>query len=173
KYICIDPKHEEIGRNTPIEIGIVSCEKAAIEALIEAMPPTQRDSWVAEVQAATAKYHRENEERYKIALGYSGDGRVHPAVIGMEIENFLYKGSIDPRQTTTVSGGFGIGKWTRRHLRAYRPGQICNGAYQYGSIGPDVGYLFGAGIAVRQGAGYQKGYEGGPVLGVTGDAGFA
>lgn len=173
KYIRIDPAHEEIGRNTPIDVGIVSCEKAGIEALTEALPATKRDTWVAEVQAATAKYHKENEERYKIGLGYSGEGKVHPSVIGYEIEKFLYRGDIDPKQTTVVSGGFGIGKWTRRHLRAYRPGQICNGAYQYGSIGPDVGYLVGCGVAVRQGTGYQKGYEGSPVLAVTGDAGIA
>lgn len=173
KFIRIDPEATEIGRNLPIEVGIVADERAALEELTEATPPQKRDSWIAEIQAAQRKYDKQNTQRYKIALGYCEDGAVHPCVIGQEIHDFLYKGDIDPEQTTTVSGGFGIGKWTRRYLRAYRPGQICNGAYQYGSIGPDVGYLFGVGIAVQNGAGYQKGYEGNPILGVTGDAGFA
>ncbi len=173
KFIRIDPEATEIGRNFPIEVGIVANEKAALEELIEATPPMKHDAWVAEVRAATEKYEKQNDERYKIALGYCEDGAVHPAIIAKEIGDFLYKGDIDRDSVTTVSGGFGIGKWTRRTLRAYRPGQICNGAYQYGSIGPDVGYLFGAGIAVQNGAGYQKGYEGNPVLAVTGDAGFA
>lgn len=172
RYIRIDPAAEEIGRNLPIDVGIVSCEKAAIEALIEATPAMKHDSWVAEIQAATKKYDDENDQRYKKGLEYSIDGAIHPSVIAREIENFLYKGDIDRSQTTTVSGGFGIGKWTRRVLKAYRPGQICNGAYQYGSIGPDLGYLFGVGQAVQNGTGYQAAHKGAPVLGVTGDAGF-
>jgi len=173
KFIRIDPEASEIGRNLPIEVGIVSNEAAALEELIEATPPLKHDSWVAEIRAAQKKYDVQNDQRYKIALGYCEDGAVHPAVIAKEIGDFLYNGKIDRDQTTTVAGGFGIAKWTRRTLRAYRPGQICNGAYQYGSIGPDVGYLMGVGVAVQNGAGYQKGYEGNPVLAVTGDAGFA
>ena len=172
KYVRIDPGAEDIGRNLPIEVGIVSDERAAIEALIEALPPMTHDSWVAEIKAATQAYEDKKLELYKKGLEYSVGGVIHPAVIAKEIEDFLYKGDIDREQTTTVSGGFGIGKWTRRVLRAYRPGQICNGAYQYGSIGPDVGYLFGVGVAMKHGAGYQAGYEGNPILGVTGDAGF-
>jgi thiamine pyrophosphate-dependent acetolactate synthase large subunit-like protein len=58
-------------------------------------------------------------------------------------------------------------------LRAYRPGQICNGAYQYGAIGPDCGYSFGVSAAVQLGAGPQAPYKGAPIIGITGDAGFA
>lgn len=173
RYIRIDPAGEQIGRNLPIDVGIVSCEKAAIEALVEEVPPMQRDAWVAEIKAARASYEARKDEYYKLGLSYSTGGYIHPAVIAKEIEDFLYKGDIDREQTTTVSGGFGIAKWTRRVLHAYRPGQVCNGAYQYGSIGPDVGYLFGAGVAVQNGVGEQAVTKGNPVLGVTGDAGFA
>ena len=71
-----------------------------------------------------------------------------------------------------MSGGYGIARATRRYLRAYRPGQILNGAYQYGAIGPDVGYTVGAGAAVQQGVGPQSPYKGSPVLAITGDAGM-
>ena len=71
-----------------------------------------------------------------------------------------------------VSGGYGIARATRRYLRAYRPGQILNGAYQYGAIGPDVGYTVGAGAAVQQGVGPQAPYKGAPMLAITGDAGM-
>ena len=70
-----------------------------------------------------------------------------------------------------VSGGYGIARYTRRWLRAHRPGQILNGAYQYGAIGPDVGYTVGAGAAVMNGVGPQAPYRGAPVFGITGDAG--
>ncbi len=171
KYVRIDPNAEDIGRNLPIDIGIIADEKAALEVLSDKIPAMKHDSWVAEIAAARVKFEKENDEHYKIGLGYSDS--VHPAVIATELHNFLYKGDIPPEQTTVVSGGFGIGKYTRRRLRAFRPGQICNGAYQYGSIGPDVGYAFGAGIAMDLGVGPQKPYQGSPILAVTGDAGFA
>ncbi|MXY67038.1 MAG: thiamine pyrophosphate-binding protein [Acidobacteriia bacterium] len=173
-YIRIDPDAADIGRNLPIDLGIVSCEKAALEALAEALPKKKRPAWRDELAAARAAFEAENDEHYKLGLKYSAQaGCVHPAVIAAEIENLLYKGDIPKEQTTVVSGGYGVGRYTRRRLRAFRPGQICNGAYQYGAIGPDVGYTVGAGAAVQQGTGPQAPYKGAPVLAVTGDAGFA
>ena len=173
-YIRIDPDAADIGRNLPIDLGIVSCEKAALEALAEALPKKRRPAWRDELAAARAAMEAENDEHYELGLKYSAQaGCVHPAVIAAEIENLLYKGDIPKEQTTVVSGGYGIGRYTRRRLRAFRPGQICNGAYQYGAIGPDIGYTMGAGAAVQQGTGPQAPYKGAPVLAVTGDAGFA
>lgn len=173
-YIRIDPDAADIGRNLPIDLGIVSCEKAALEALAEALHKKKRPAWRDELAAARAAFEAENDEHYKLGLKYSAQaGCVHPAVIAAEIENLLYKGDIPKEQTTVVSGGYGVGRYTRRRLRAFRPGQICNGAYQYGAIGPDVGYTVGAGAAVQQGTGPQAPYKGAPVLAVTGDAGFA
>ncbi len=171
KYIRIEPEGRDIGRNIPIDVGIVSCEKAALEALADKCPAMKHDAWVAEVAAAREAFEKENDEHYALGKGYTD--AVHPAVIATELANFLYKGKLPPDQTTVVSGGFGIAKYTRRRLRAFRPGQICNGAYQYGSIGPDVGYTFGVGVAKDLGVGVQKPYQGGPVVAVTGDAGFA
>ena len=60
----------------------------------------------------------------------------------------------------------------RSILRAYRPGQIINGAYQYGAIGPDVGYTVGVAAAGRHGIGAQADFKGHPIVAITGDAGF-
>lgn len=171
KYVRIDPEAGDIGRNLPIDLGIVANERAALEVLHEKMPSMRFDAWVAEVAAAREDFEKENDAHYKKGLSYTD--AVHPAVIATELNRFLYHGDIPQEQVTVVSGGFGIGRYTRRRLRAYRPGQICNGAYQYGSIGPDVGYAFGVGVACELGAGQQKAYQGTPILAVTGDAGFA
>src|SRR5207237_411248 len=56
KYIRIDQAAEDIGRNIPIDLGIVSCEKAALEALADAVPRLTHDSWVAEIAAARKQY---------------------------------------------------------------------------------------------------------------------
>jgi acetolactate synthase-1/2/3 large subunit len=170
-YVRIDPDPGDIGRNWPIDLGIVSCEKAALEALAEAVPKAKRDAWVAELAAERKKFEDENDRYYQIGLGYKD--AVHPAVIAHEMSEFLYRGDLPKEQTTYVSGGFGIARYTRRYMRAFRPGQICNGAYQYGAIGPDCGYAFGVSAAVQLGVGPQAPYKGSPVVGVTGDAGFA
>lgn len=170
KYVRIDPEAGDIGRNLPIDLGIVANERSALEVLFDRMPRMRFDSWVAEVAAARQAFEQENDEHYKQGLTYTDS--VHPAVIATELSNFLYHGNIPKEQVTVVSGGFGIGRYTRRRLRAYRPGQLCNGAFQYGSIGPDVGYTFGAGVACDLGVGAQKEYQGTPVVAVTGDAGF-
>lgn len=170
RHVRIDPEAGDIGRNLPIDLGIVANERRALEVLHDKMPRMKNDSWVAEVAAARVAFEKENDEHYRKGLSYTDS--VHPAVIATELSNFLYNGDIPKEQVTVVSGGFGIGRYTRRRLRAYRPGQILNGAFQYGSIGPDVGYAFGAGVACDLGIGPQKEYQGTPVLAVTGDAGF-
>jgi acetolactate synthase-1/2/3 large subunit len=170
RYIRIDPSAEDIGRNLPIDLGIVSDEKAALEALTAAMPPQRRAAWVAEIANARHAFEAENEQFYQTGLSYTDV--VHPAVIGKELADFLYGGALPKDRTTIMQGGYGIARYTRRYLRAYRPGQIINGAYQYGAIGPDVGYAVGVAAAVRHGVGAQAGYEGHPVVAITGDAGF-
>jgi len=170
KYIRVDPCSEDIGRNLPIDIGMVSCEKAALETLADGMPAIKHDAWVAEVAAARKKFEDELDGFYKQGLSYTD--AVHPAVIAKELSDFMYRGKLAKEQTTFVAGGYGIARYVRRWLRGYRPGQIMNGAYQYGAIGPDVGYAFGVSAAVQNGISVQAPYKGSPVICVTGDAGF-
>ncbi|MBX3278650.1 MAG: thiamine pyrophosphate-binding protein [Acidobacteria bacterium] len=170
KYIRIDPNAEDIGRNLPVDVGMVSCERAALEALADAMPAMKHDAWIAEIAAARKKFEDELDTFYAKGAGYAD--AVHPAVIAKELSDFMYRGKLPKEQTTFVSGGYGIARYVRRWLRGYRPGQILNGAYQYGAIGPDVGYAFGAAVAVQHGVGPQAAYKGAPVICVTGDAGI-
>lgn len=170
RYIRIDPAAEDIGRNLPIEVGIVSDERVALEALAEAVPRRRRADWVAEIAAARREFEAENEQFHETGRSYSD--AVHPAVIGQEVADFLYHGELPPDRVTVVQGGYGVARYTRRYLRGFRPGQVINGAYQYGAIGPDVGYALGAAVAVRHGVGAQAAYQGHPVLAITGDGGF-
>jgi thiamine pyrophosphate-dependent acetolactate synthase large subunit-like protein len=170
KYIRIDQAAEDIGRNMPIDLGIVSCEKAALEALADTVPKMTHDSWLAEIAAARKKFEDQSLDYYKTGLTYTD--AVHPAVIATELGEFLYGGKIPREETTIASGGYGIARYTRRALRGYRPGQIMNGAYQYGAIGPDVAYAVGVAAGVQLGAGVQSAYKGHPIVCVTGDAGI-
>jgi len=170
RYIRIDPAAEDIGRNLPIEVGIVSDEKAALEVLTREAPAMKHDDWLAEIRTARKKFEDENEAMYKQVLAYKD--AVHPAVIAKELADFLYKGNIPKEQTLVGSGGFGVARYTRRWLRAYRPGQIMNGQYQFGTVGADVGYAVGAGVAVKEGIGAQAAYKGHPTVTIMGDASF-
>lgn len=170
KYIRIDQAHEDLGRNLPIDLGMVSCERAALEALADAVPAMTHDAWLAEVAAARQRFEDQNAEYYKTGLGYTD--AVHPAVIAKQLGDFLYRGNLPREQTTVASGGYGIARFVRRELRAFRPGQIMNGAYQYGAIGPDLGYAVGVAAAVQLGVGPQADYKGHPIICITGDAGF-
>jgi thiamine pyrophosphate-dependent acetolactate synthase large subunit-like protein len=170
KYIRIDPCPDDIGRNLPIDVGMVSCENHGLEALADAMPSLKHDAWVAELASARQKFEDELDGFYKQGLSYTD--AVHPAVIAKELADFMYRGKLPKEQTTFVAGGYGIARYVRRWLRGYRPGQIMNGAYQYGAIGPDVGYAFGVSAAVQNGVSVQSAYKGSPVICVTGDAGF-
>jgi thiamine pyrophosphate-dependent acetolactate synthase large subunit-like protein len=170
RYIRIDQAHEDIGRNLPIDLGIVSCELAALEALADAAPRMTHETWLAEIAAARKRFEDQNAEYYKTGLSYTD--AIHPAVIAKELGDFLYRGTLPKEQTTVASGGYGIARFVRRELRAYRPGQIMNGAYQYGAIGPDVGYAVGVAAAVQLGVGPQAAHRGHPIVCITGDAGF-
>ena len=130
----------------------------------------KHDAWVAEIAAARKRFEEQNAEYYKLGLGYTD--AIHPAVIAKELADFLYRGTLPKEQTTIASGGYGIARYVRRELRSYRPGQVMNGAYQYGAIGPDVGYAVGVAAAVQLGVGPQAAYRGHPIVCITGDAGF-
>ena len=174
KAIRVHPVAEDLGRNWPLDLGLVCDENAALEALADALPKRQRPAWVAELAAARKKFEDLNDEYYGLGLKYSQQtGVVHPAVIGRILADFLYRGEIPKEQTTFAQGGWTGASWTRRWMRSYRPGQINNCPYQYYPIGPDVGHLLGAGAAMQLGAGPQKPYQGAPVFGFTGDAGIA
>ncbi len=170
KYIRIHLEAENIGRDLPIEVGIVSDEKAALEALYNESPPMNRDSWIAEVRKAEAEYEDEKAAMYAQVMDLYKD-TVHPAHIGKALADFLQKGKIPRDQTTFVSGGFGVARYVRPYIRAFRPGQILNGPYWEIVVGPDVAYTVGVGMAMELGAGPQAPYKGGPIVTITGDAG--
>jgi thiamine pyrophosphate-dependent acetolactate synthase large subunit-like protein len=170
RYIRIDPAAEDIGRNLPIEVGIVSDEKAALEVLYREAPAMRHDAWLSEIMVARKKFEAENEAIYTQVASYKD--AVHPAVIAKDLADFLYRGTLPKEQTLVGSGGFGVARYTRRWLRAYRPGQILNGQYQFGTVGADVGYSVGAGVAVKEGVGVQAAYKGHPTITIMGDAAF-
>ena len=111
-------RHEDIGRNLPIDLGIVSCELAALEALADAVPRDDaRRVGRGDRRGAQEVRGSERSSTTRPALGYTD--AVHPAVIAKELGDFLYRGKLPKEQTTIASGGYGIARYVRRELRGY------------------------------------------------------
>ena len=174
KTIRVHPVQEDLGRNWPLDLGIVSDEKIFLDALASDLPRKKRDAWVNELAAARKKFEDVNLAHYALGVKHSAaTDHIHPAVMAKEVHDFLYKGDIDPKQTVTGIGGWTTGIFAGRWMRANRPGQGLACAYQYGAIGPDLAMTIGAGAAVQRGVGPQAPYKGAPVLCITSDAGVA
>ncbi len=174
KAIRVHPVQEELGRNWPLELGIVSDEKLFLEALADLIPAKARDKWVDELAGARKAWDEQQDEVYKLGLKYSADtNHLHPAVMAKETADFIHYGDIDPKATLNGAGGWTSGLYAGRYLRALRPGQGIVPAYQFGAIGPDLAMTIGAAAAVQSGVGIQAAYKGAPALCITSDAGAA
>ncbi|HEY4308746.1 MAG TPA: thiamine pyrophosphate-binding protein [Pirellulales bacterium] len=174
KTIRVHPVQEDLGRNWPLDLGIVSSEKPFLEALADLLPARKRESWVNELASARQKYDKMLNDQYELGVKYSRDTNyLHPAALCKEVHDFFYKGDIDPKQTVLGGGGWTIGVHAGRWQRAYRPGQGIVCPYQYGAIGPDLAMMIGASAAVQHGVGPQAPYKGAPTVCVSSDAGIA
>jgi thiamine pyrophosphate-dependent acetolactate synthase large subunit-like protein len=173
RAIRVHPEAGDLGRNWPLELGVVGDELAFLEGLASGLPRRRRDAWVAEVAAARKTYEDELARNYTNGLKFSADtGALHPSVIGKELNDFLYKGKIDPKQTLSGWGGFSWQRTTVPYLRAQRAGQEIVCPYQFGAIGPDMAMMIGAAMAVKDGAGPHQPYKGSPSVCLTTDAGM-
>jgi len=174
KTIRVHPDQNDLGRNWPLDLGVVSDAALFLEALQDAVKGKKRAAWVDEIAKARQAYQAHIDETYRLGLEYSKKtNHLHPAVIAQETQYFIDNGTEDRLAVVSGGGGWTIGLFSGRYMRARRPGQMIVPAYQYGAIGPDMSMMMGACTAVQRGVGPQKGYEGAPTICVTSDAGVA
>ena len=84
KTIRVHPVQEEIGRNWPVDLGIVSDERHFLEALADGLKPKKRDAWVQELAAAKRNWDEEQVERYGQFLKYTPRHRYSPSVCALQ-----------------------------------------------------------------------------------------
>lgn len=174
KAVRVHPEQEDLGRNWPLDLGIVSDEALFLEALADALKSRKRAPWVEEIGAARQAYQTQIDDIYELGLGYSKQtNHLHPAVIARDTQHFIDTGADDRLAVVTGGGGWTSGLFAGRYLRAQRPAQMIVPAYQYGAIGPDMSMMMGVSAAVQRGVGPQRGYEGAPTICITSDAGVA
>jgi thiamine pyrophosphate-dependent acetolactate synthase large subunit-like protein len=174
KAIRVHPEQEDLGRNWPLDLGVVSDEAQFLEALADAVRARSRADWVSEIAAARQAYQVEIDRVYQLGLEYSKKtGHLHPAVISRDTQHFIDNDADDRLAIVSGAGGWTSGLYAGRYLRAQRPGHMIVPPYQYGAIGPDMAMMMGVSAAVQRGVGPQKGYEGAPTICITSDAGAA
>jgi len=174
KAVRVHPDQNDLGRNWPLDLGVVSDEALFLAALQDAVKGKKRGAWVDEIAKAKQAYQKHLDDTYQLGLEYSKKtNHLHPAVIGHETQHFIDTGTDDRLAVVSGGGGWTIGLFSGRYMRARRPGQMIVPAYQYGAIGPDMAMMMGACAAVQRGVGPQQGYEGAPTICVTSDAGVA
>jgi acetolactate synthase-1/2/3 large subunit len=139
KWIQVDIEPTEIGRNRPIDIGIVGDAKAVLRQMIdEARDRCQgREElpWVNECQQLMKGQQEQLE-----GLMNSDDVPIHPARLCREIRDFL------DRDATIIVDGGEISGWGFRSLRSYEPGHFL-GVTPTGTLGIGTAYAMAARLA--------------------------
>ncbi len=174
KTVRVHPVQEELGRVWPLDLGIVADEAHFLGELAERLPKKRREAWVAEIAKAQATFKEENDLLYKQGLDNSQrSGLLHPACIARDTQHFIDNNPDGKGAICLGIGGWTMGLFAGKFVRAYRPGQFIMPAYQYGAIGPDMAMMMGVSAAVQRGVGPQKPYQGTPTICLTSDAGAA
>jgi len=118
RFIEVDLCAEEIGRNRPIEIGIVGDARTVLEQLTEAAgstPPTPREDWVGKIRL----YQQDQFDKWKPWLE-SSTRPIHPLRLCEEVRK-----QVD-HDTTVVLDGGDIMQWGRGTIPAYGPAQVID-----------------------------------------------
>ncbi len=118
KFIEIDLDAEEIGRNRPIEIGIVGDARTVLEQLVEAAgstSPSTRGDWIARIRS----YQHDLLDTWKPWLESSAKP-IHPLRVCNEVRKFV------DHNTTLILDGGDIMQWARGSIPAYGPAKVTD-----------------------------------------------
>jgi acetolactate synthase-1/2/3 large subunit len=134
--IQVDIEASEIGRNRPVEVGIVGDARLVLEQLARAIAPGQdRTAWLRRLGELRTSFLQEVEGH-----AHSGAVPIHPLRLCREISEFL------GREATLALDGGEIQIWASMALGAYRPGHwLDSGAF--GCLGTGLPFALAARLA--------------------------
>jgi len=136
KTIQIDIIAEEIGRNRPIEVGIVGDAKMALGQLTQAMGKGKpRANWIGALRQEKKKMESERASREN-----SDDVPIYPLRLLKEIRSFLNRDAI------FACGSGDIDFWGEHYIEPNVPGSYLRSG-QIGALGSDIPYAVAAKLA--------------------------
>ena len=145
KIIQIDIDDEEVGRNCPVDLGIVADVRSATAALLEELPESNRSQWkTADIKKIKTDWMTKMEEVAPVQTS-----------ILREIRNELEEDGI------LVCGVTNIGYWSQPYYPVYKPRTFLTSSYFV-----TLGYAFPTALGVKVGNPNHQ------VVAISGDGGF-
>lgn len=139
KWIQVDIEPTEVGRNRPIDIGIIGDAKAVLRQMIEEARDRCRGRmelpWVEQ-----CRQEYKNQQEMFEALMNSDSVPVHPARMCKEIRDFI------DRDATIIVDGGEISGWGFMSLRCYEAGHFLS-VVPTGTLGIGPSYAMAARLA--------------------------
>lgn len=138
KYIQVDTDGTEIGRQLPVDVGIVSDVAQALVALneeVEKGPFRAPEDWSSTAPELKKELDQHENDQQVI------EGRIHPYFATKRL-----LGSLEPGGIMTIDGGE-CGSWATDLSEIARPSQTFFAAGYLGMLGNGYGYSLGAAVA--------------------------
>jgi pyruvate dehydrogenase (quinone) len=149
----VDLRPEQIGRRTPVDLGVVGDVRATLEALLPLLDQSTDGAYLAQAQAHYAKTRQALDD---LAVGVPGKKLLHPQQIAKAISDHASQDAI-----FTCDVGLPT-VWAARYL-AMNGSRRLLGSFWHGSMAN----------AMAQAIGAQAAFPGRQVISLSGDGGFA
>ena len=149
----VDLRPEQIGRRTPVDLGVVGDVRATLEALLPLLDQSTDGAHLAQAQAHYAKTRRALDD---LAVGVPGKKLLHPQQVAKAISDHASQDAI-----FTCDVGLPT-VWAARYL-AMNGSRRLLGSFWHGSMAN----------AMAQAIGAQAAFPGRQVISLSGDGGFA
>jgi acetolactate synthase-1/2/3 large subunit len=153
KIIQVDVDSEAIGRNRPVDLGLVGDARATLASLIEEVEA------ISEPRSPSEKlneFRHQSQEWERNLASLAREGKpVHPAKLMMEVADFF------PRNGILVMDGGNTGLYCFQYQRVYEPRSLLWTSH-FGHLGVGIPYAMAAKLANPDR----------PVIVVVGDSAF-
>jgi pyruvate dehydrogenase (quinone) len=153
KIAQVDIRPEQLGRRTPITLGVVGAVAPTLDALLPLLTP-KTDS--KHLDNAVAHYRTSRKELDDLAVGKPGKGLIHPQQVAKAISDHASGDAV-----FTCDVGLPV-VWAARYLAMNGKRRLL-GSFNHGSMAN----------AMAQAIGAQAAYPGRQVISLSGDGGFA
>src|SRR3982075_107953 len=148
----VDLRPENIGRRTPVDLGIVGDVRATLTALLPLLKQKRDDTHLSQAQRHYARARKGLDE---LAVGKPGKRLIHPQQIAKAISDHAAENAV-----FTCDVGLPT-VWAARYLAMNGKRRLL-GSFWHGSMAN----------AMAQGIGAQAAYPGRQVISLSGDGGF-
>jgi acetolactate synthase-1/2/3 large subunit len=137
RAVQIDLEPEEIGRNRPVDVGIVADARLALTQLLDTLPatPPRRDAWLDRLRA-----ERQRAEHERAPDEASDAVPIHPLRLVREIRQAVERDAI------LIVGSGDIDFWGEHYFEPYGPGCYLRSG-QAGALGAEIPYAVAAKLA--------------------------